>query len=356
LEWCCRAFWMEYSKDGKILVAVTGQLVRTWDLAGASEKLVLERHTAAVSYVVFSPDGKLLASAGRDHKIKVFNPVTGTRLKELTEFSTPVEGLCFSPDSRVLAAGNYKNGTVRFYDVESWKAIATMRPQVGPIVLSTAFSADGQSFAAAGSNGLTLWRTVRGAGEQPTITFQPRDRLTEEFASSICFSLDGNWLACVSGHWYQDTYRVHVWDLRRSQPHALPIARSRYGMKALGFYPDSRHLAFVSDKPAIAVWDASTEEVSSFGDGQLEQRGVPEPKTHLSADGAWYALGDQTVTVWDMAAKKLLVALPSEPGSVCSVGWSPNREQLAVGAADGGLVIWNLPKIKARLAEIELDW
>ena len=78
------------------------------------------------------------------------------------------------------------------------------------------------------------------------------------------------------------------------------------------------------------------------------------PRTHLSADGGWYALGDQTVTVWDMAAKKLLVALPSEP--VCSVGWSPNRELLAVGGNDGGLEIWNLPKINAKLAEIGLGW
>src|SRR5205085_10179814 len=69
---CLDAFWMEYSKDGKRLLAVTKQGVHIWDLAGASEKLVLEGHGAAVSYVVFSPDGKLLATSGRDHKIKLW--------------------------------------------------------------------------------------------------------------------------------------------------------------------------------------------------------------------------------------------------------------------------------------------
>jgi hypothetical protein len=57
-----------------------------------------------------------------------------------------------------------------------------------------------------------------------------------------------------------------------------------------------------------------------------------------------------------MMARKLLVALPEKRGPIYSLAWSPNRELLAVGTSDGGLVIWNLPKVKARLAEIGLDW
>src|SRR5207249_279724 len=62
---------------------------------------------------VFSPDGKLLASAGKDHTIKIWDPITGTLLKTLTEFSTPVQTLSFSPDGRMLAAvalGFYPDG------------------------------------------------------------------------------------------------------------------------------------------------------------------------------------------------------------------------------------------------------
>jgi WD40 repeat protein len=253
--------------------------------------------------------------------------------------------------------GNYDNGTVRFYDLKSWKALPVMQPSVGHTVLSTAFSADGQHFAAAGTNGLTLWRTVWTTGDQPTgpISFQLLGRLTEEFSSSICFSIDGNWLAWLDGRWGEEAHRVHVWDLHKLQPQALSMARSRYVMKGLGFYPDSKCLAFVSDKLTIAVWDVTTKkELASFG--ELMQRGLESPKTHLSADGAWYAVADQTVTIWDMEAKKLLVALSPQRRAVCSVGWSPNRELLAVGGADGVLEIWNLPKINDKLAEIGLGW
>jgi WD40 repeat protein len=78
--------------------------VRTWNLAGASEKLSWRGHDGGIADVAFSPDGNLLASASRDNKIKIWNPITGTIIKEI-EFSTPLQTLCFSPDGHILAAG-----------------------------------------------------------------------------------------------------------------------------------------------------------------------------------------------------------------------------------------------------------
>src|SRR5262249_31901484 len=117
----------------------------------------------------------------------------------------------------------------------------------------------------------------------------------------------------------------------------------------------SKHLTFVNDKLEVAVWDVATrQKVSSFG--ELAEKTYPSPKTHLSADGAWYAVADQTVTIWDMEAQKLLVALSPERSSVGSIGWSPDRKLLAVGGNDGALEIWDLPKINAKLTEIGLGW
>jgi WD40 repeat protein len=41
---------------------------------------------------------------------------------------------------------------------------------------------------------------------------------------------------------------------------------------------------------------------------------------------------------------------------VYCLAWSPNGEQLAAGTADGGLVVWNLPRVRAQLAAIGLGW
>jgi serine/threonine protein kinase/WD40 repeat protein len=356
---CRHAFWVAFSKDSKILVAVSTELVRIWNLAGADEKLDLPGHAAGINSVVFSPDGKLLATSGGDHKVKIWNPTTCRLVKQL-DFSTPVEGLCFSPEGDVLAAGDYDHGTIRFYDVDSWQTLGVMQSCVGDRVHSTAFSPRGFYFAAAGPLGLRLWRIVHAGGDRATkraISFEPVDQLTEEWSSSICFSPDDLWLAWTDQDRNELVHRVNVWELGTLRPHALPMvpmAKSCRAGHALGF-SDSKHLTFINDKLQVAVWDVTTkQEVASFG--ELAEKNYPRPKTHLSADGAWYAVADQTIRIWDMGAKKLLVALAPERSSVSSVNWSPDRKLLAVGGNDGCLEIWDLPKINAKLAKTGLEW
>jgi WD40 repeat protein len=62
------------------------------------------------------------------------------------------------------------------------------------------------------------------------------------------------------------------------------------------------------------------------------------------------------VSIWDTQSRKRLLALPEEETPIWCMTWSPDREQLAVGSADGRLVIWNLAKAKALLDEIGLGW
>jgi WD40 repeat protein/serine/threonine protein kinase len=352
---CDPSFWLEFSKDGKTLVAVGRDQVRTWNLAGASEKQVLEGHAAPISSVVFSPDGQLLATSSEDEKVKIWNSVTGTLLKELNDFSNEVESLSFSPDGRILAAANYEADKVLFYDVESWKRLTILQPLVGGWVSSIAFSADGQYFAAAGGDGLTIWRVVR---EGRTVDFQFVGRFPQEDPGTVCFSSDGNWLAWRKKIHPEGKCRVHVWDLHRSQPHVLSIASANTSANetAIGFCPKSNELVFVNDKGAITLWDpVSKRELQSFGGGELQRSGHAHPKTHLSADGTWFAAGRRAVTVWDLKTKKVLVTL-SPGGFVSAIGWSPYRELLAVGNHDGSLEIWNLPLVNAKLAEIGLGW
>jgi serine/threonine protein kinase len=78
-------------------------------------------------------------------------------------------------------------------------------------------------------------------------------------------------------------------------------------------------------------------------------------KVALSPDNTWLAVSGAT-TVWDMHQRKLLLALPAEHGFNWGLTWSPNRELLAAGFSDGSLVIWNIPRIRAGLAEIGLNW
>ncbi len=77
----------------------------------------------------------------------------------------------------------------------------------------------------------------------------------------------------------------------------------------------------------------------------------------MSMDGSWLAsCHGSMVSIWDTQSRKCLLVLPEEQSTIWIMAWSPDQKQLAVGSADGGLVLWNLPKIKAQLDQIGLGW
>ena len=136
---------------------------------------------------------------------------------------------------------------------------------------------------------------------------------------------------------------------------AIPFQASPLvlGWHGLAFHPDGRHLLFVADTHVAEAWDVTTGKRDyTLGEpGEFEAWHVA-----VSPDGRLFA-GDPKTTaagIWDLDSKKRLFLLPEERSPIWSLAWSPNGESLALGLSDGGLVIWNLPKIRAELARMGL--
>jgi WD40 repeat protein len=64
----------------------------------------------------------------------------------------------------------------------------------------------------------------------------------------------------------------------------------------------------------------------------------------------------EPLTVWDIPTKRLLLKLPGQRSSLSPLAWSPDRKLLAAETGDGSIAIWNIPQIRAQLADIGLDW
>ncbi|MDB5311767.1 MAG: hypothetical protein JWO38_5969 [Gemmataceae bacterium] len=94
--------------------------------AADKEQAALTGHTGDVYSVAFSPDGKTLASAGWDRRIKLWDVATGKdresfEVPNLPKFSTvAVYAVAYSPDGKMLAAGS-QDRIVRLWDVSSKK-------------------------------------------------------------------------------------------------------------------------------------------------------------------------------------------------------------------------------------------
>jgi WD40 repeat protein len=108
------AIWTVESIDGKNVV--TDNSVKLWNVATGKEQASLKGHTEMVLAVVFSPDGKTLATGGEDHTIKLWDVAKGKEIATLQGHADKVLSLAFSNDGKMLASGS-ADKTIKLWDV-----------------------------------------------------------------------------------------------------------------------------------------------------------------------------------------------------------------------------------------------
>jgi WD40 repeat protein/serine/threonine protein kinase len=339
-----------FTPNGKSLIATTLRACRIWNLAGAGDKRVLSGHTAGVPVVDFSPDGVLLAAGSKDKTVSIWKVATGERVHRIA-LPEHVQTLAFHPDGRLLALSTA--GTASLWDTSTWQALADIPPEPGGEFWSLAFSPNGAYLAGSGEAGVRLWKLERAPGGPRLL---PIAQPSKELAGSLCFSPDSHTLAWVERVGYERI--VRLWDVNTGLGRVLP-ARPAHWILALALAPDGR-LALTNDQLEAEWWDvAAGRRVAAYGRGELEARsGISNWSaiTALSPDGAWYAVGNRAISLWDAQAGRLLLALPQENNPVIALAWSPDRSHLAVGNADGGLALWDLRAVRTQLAGLGLDW
>jgi WD40 repeat protein len=327
-----------WSPDGEYVATAAGESVHLWKPRSPGEPLGRRGHGQRVQQFAWSPTGDHIASASFDGIVQVQRVdetyqalvLSGHPPDARTNLYTTVEHLVWSPDGRRLASAG--SGVLQLWCVER-PYTAALLDAPGALfpdpITYLAWSQGGDHLAIAERAGSVHIYPGDGNGE-------PRELLGDGSSiEHVAWSLDGKRLAGASlgGS-------VLVWSAEgRGKPLVLRGHRDEVGHVA--WSPNGHRLASASNDGTVRFWspDEGTGFVVPCG-GAVVNRVAWSPHGDRLAG----ACSDGTVRVWrahDGDADRELLVLRGQEEVLPRVAWSPSGQRLACAASDGTVRVWD---------------
>lgn len=368
------------SAGGSTLASASSdKTIILWDVSdsGATQRKTLLGHGDAVTSVAFSPMDGTLISGGRDATVILWkasetSPVPNHVLPGSTS-------AVFSPDGKIIASAdcetfadknNCTQGKIDLWDVDNSQLLDRSLIGHNGGVVSVAFSADGKMLAS-GSDDMTviLWdvtaqksigapltghtarvkRVIFSPDGKTLISLSDKEMIVWDVETrqslgtlwkdhgwdiySMALSPDGNTLA--SG---DNNSSIILWDVKKLEASGEPLIKHTGAIYALAFSPDGKSLVSTSDDGTIIVWDANTRQTVG---SPLE---TYAPNIAFNPDGRFLAVEDNEgkITLWNIATRQQL-SLPFTGYYFAddSLVFSPDGDSL-LSANGASVILWSL--------------
>ena len=302
-------------------------------------KLNVFKHPDEIWSAKFSPDGKFIATAGNDNRVRVFNQETGT-----TVTSSEQKGawrLVFFPNGKrfAVASSSSSEPLVRIYETETAKEVFTLKG-FRKRVRAVSISPDGKTIATGDQEGkLKLWDSETGL-ETKQLEFGPNQKITE--INALKFSRNGKRLAAL-GSEVLTVYDTSNWKQKTADYKQL-IDRSLYfsGWE-MEFSPLDKSIAVGTFEGDVIFLD--TETLNIINVIKLHQANVKSltfsPDGKVLATASW----DRTTKIINYPTGEIVNDLHGHFAGVHDVSFSPDGKTLATAGADFNLNLWDAQQV-----------
>jgi WD40 repeat protein/serine/threonine protein kinase len=244
----------------------------------------------------FSADGQFLATASPKGTTQIWNLEHGEPLRAIASEAGRDLPVMFLALSNHLMTQQSRGGTLREWDMTTGREIRHWQPTPPSIPWKSAFSQDGQWFAALDAEGVAQLHHL-ATGQNTRLDFNLKQ------VTSVALSPDGRWFAAAS------VLGVgRLWNTAKPEPIAT-LQGFLQGAHSVTFSPDGQRLAIGSN-------------------------------------------GNEAIKLWDVASLQELLTLAGKGSMFNSTAFSPDGNVLASCNSQGILHVWRAPSF-ADIARLE---
>jgi WD40 repeat protein len=299
----------------------------------------LNQHTSAVTAVAWSPNGQYVATASRDHTVKVWNAQSCKLLNTYWGHTGAVDALAWAHDSQRIASAS-DDGTVQIWNALNSTAILTYSQHHLP-VLAVAWSPDDREIASGGDDDtLRVWNVRTGATSWKYIDEEVAQ--TEPF-DTISWSPDGSKIA--AGSW---NFQVQIFDAKNGDNGPLySYANHIDSVNAVAWSPNGQYIASASSDSTVQVWKTDPQDLGQVVQTYAQHRAANA--VAWSPDGQYIASGyaDGTVRIWNAFTGATIKVYSESTSAINSVDWRPappgtKSDELISASDDDTASVWKI--------------
>lgn len=318
-----------------------------------------------------SRDAELIATAGMDSSIRVWDVPSDTQIADFLESSGQVCWLAFSPTSEYLVS-SMKGKPAKVWDVVSGTQVAELTEKDNLLdkgFKMKMFSPTSEFILGIGKESISVWDTLKWEHIYEThIRNFNRSRREGVFKFGTPLRFHPNGKHFITAGYEEDVY---VWDLKSGeQVGSLPTEicldttlyrGERENIQRVHDQQEtaSRRIRGLETSPCgtwiagamfgeIRIWDAATLQtqiVIMLPLGcQKSYKLAFSPCSKYLATGAWWQEGQtkMSIRLWEIATGENIHTFWAHPTDIDRLAFSPDGKLLASGSYDGTVLLWDM--------------